>query len=239
MVTAAQATTLRRIQAGAANLARAELAQFVGSLDFGKPEKTRDALLAFVPLLTRQYGTGAASIAAQWYDEVRTGEKTREQFRAQVAGAVRVERVERAVRFSAGHLFTPRPEMLLPSLSAPIGRYAVEPARLTVARSTRMDPDAYGWGRRTGSGACRFCRVLAAKGRVFRRSTADFAAHNDCGCVAVPSFNPNAPEVDAMAYMASARTGGMSAEVKAKHNAKIREWMDAEIPLEDDDDHHH
>lgn len=238
MVSAGQAATLRRIQAGASNLARGELARFVGSLDLSKPEKARDALLTFAPLVARQYGTGAASVAAEWYDQVRAGERTRAQFRAQVAEAVTVERVERAVRFSVAHLFSPRPELLLPSLSAPIGRYAVEPARLTIARSTRMDPDAYGWGRRAASGACRFCRVLEAKGRVYRRSTADFAAHNDCNCVAVPSFNPGAPEVPAMAYMASVRSGGLNAEEKAKRNAKIREWMDAEIPPEDDDHDH-
>ncbi|WP_028497402.1 VG15 protein [Microbacterium sp. 11MF] len=236
MTTASQAQTLREIQAGVASLIRGELDGFFGSLNLDKPDKVRDALLQFVPLLVRRYGQGAASVAADWYDEVRAGANVRTRFRAQVADPVAADRVERAVRFAAGHLFTATPALALPAILAPAARYTAEPARLTITQSVEADPDAYGWSRRVRAGACRFCRALEQRGRTYRRSTADFAAHNDCGCVAVPNWNSKAPEVPAVAYLASARTGGMSARAKAAHNAKIRGWLDSEFPP---DEHEH
>jgi hypothetical protein len=234
MVTSSEATKLREIQSGVAVLVRGDLDGFFGSLNLDKPEKVRDALLQFVPILTRRYGEGAASVAANWYDDVRGGVNVRNRFRAQVASPVDADRVERAVRFAAQHLFTATPALALPSLAAPIQRYAIEPARLTIARSVNADPDAYGWSRRAGPGSCRFCRTLEARRRIYKRSTADFASHNDCNCVAVPNFNAKAPEVPVIAYMASARTGGMSEERKAAHNTKVREWVENTFPAEDE-----
>lgn len=235
MVTSAEARTLKDIQSGVSVLVRDELDAFFGSLNLEKPEKVRDALLQYLPMLVRRYGQGAASVAADWYEEVRAGANVRTRFRAQVADPVEALRVERAVRFAAKHLFTAAPALALPALRAPLARYAVEPARMTIVQATERDPDAYGWARRTSAGSdCKFCKRLEARGATYRRSTADFAAHNDCNCVAVPNFNSKAPEVPVMAYMASARTGGMSAEAKAKHNAKIRDWLEL-----DEDDHTH
>lgn len=229
MVTTAQARTLREIQTGVAALVRGELDGFFGSLNLEKPEKVRDALLQFLPILVNRYGQGAAAVAADWYEDVRAGQNVRTRFRAQIADPVAADRVERAVRFAAGHLFTATPALALPALRAPLERYVIEPARITIMQATEKDPDAYGWSRRTSpSSTCPFCRALAARGATYRKSTADFAAHNDCGCIAVPNFNSKAPEVPAAAYLASSRTGGMSEAAKKRHNEKIRDWLESE-----------
>src|SRR5690606_5733677 len=67
-----------------------------------------------------------------------------------------------------------------------------------------------GWHRETrGSrsypSGCKFCQMLASRGDVYKKATARFAAHAGCNCVAVPSWDANAPEVPAGAYVASER----------------------------------
>jgi hypothetical protein len=228
MVTTGQANVLRQLQAGVARQVREELDAFFGSLNLEKPEAVRDALLQYVPLLVRSFGEGAAAVAADWYDEVRAGANVAGRFRAQVADPVEQYRIERVVRFSAQHLFTGAAALTLPSLLAPVERYVVEPSRLTIVGSTTRDPRASGWSRRARADGCRFCKTLATKG-VYKYE-ADFAAHNDCGCVAVPSWDPNAPEVDVRAYEASRFTGGMTEREKANHNAKVRDWVDSTFP---------
>ena len=84
---------------------------------------------------------------------------------------------------------------------------------------------AVGWHRETRPGACDFCRMLAGRGGVYKESTVRFAAHDDCGCVAVPSWDANAPEVDVMAYVASERTSRMSPAQRERHNQRVRDWI--------------
>jgi len=75
--------------------------------------------------------------------------------------------------------------------------------------------------------------MLAGRGGVYRRETVHFAAHgNDCRCAAVPSWDPDAPEVDVRAYVASERmtklrdraaAGDASAQRQLEaHRARIR-----------------
>lgn len=221
MVTATQANQLRELQQGAANLVWDELSMFFGSLNLERPEAVRDALLQYVPVLVARYGQGAASVAADWYDDVRNGMNVRGRFRARVADPVEVDRVEKAVRFAARHLFTPTPELTLAAIAAPAMRYVREPARFTIVGAAMQDPSSSGWQRRTKGDACDFCKALAARGAVYRRGTVDFAAHNDCGCVAVPSWDRRAKEVPVTVYDAAAATGGMSEAQKRRHNEKV------------------
>lgn len=220
-VTGAQATQLRQIQLGAANLVREELTVFFGSLNLDKPEQVRDALLQYVPLLVQRYGAGSAAVAADWYDDVRSGMNVRGKFRARVGDPVDVARVDRAVRFAAQHLFTATPALTLAAIAAPVARYVMEPSRMTIIASTQKDPASKGWQRRTKGDACAFCKALAARGAVYVNHSADFGAHNDCGCVAVPSWSPNAREVPVQVYEASRRTAGMTDAEKARHLAKV------------------
>ncbi|MBK0296290.1 hypothetical protein IAE22_29520, partial [Bacillus sp. S34] len=41
------------------------------SLDLTRPESARDELIEFVPQLVREYGDVAATVAAEWYEQVR------------------------------------------------------------------------------------------------------------------------------------------------------------------------
>jgi hypothetical protein len=62
-------------------------------------------------------------------------------------------------------------------------------------------------------------------GGVYSEAGVHFAAHGDCHCTAVPSWDSTAKPVPAAVYKASERTSAMSPAQKAKHNAGIRDWM--------------
>lgn len=231
MPTRADVERLRLAHAGIRALVERDLREFFASLDLGRPEAARDALVAFSSVLVSEYGEIAAGVAADWYDEVRAAEGVRGGFRARMVVPDERAATVGTVTRAAGALFTPAPEAVLVTLVGRLPKYALTGARETVAASTAADPQSAGWHRETrGAGACRFCRLLAGRGAVYKRATADFAAHNDCNCVAVPSWDANAPEVDVRLYEASRRTTGMTPRQREQHNALIRRAMDEYVP---------
>ncbi|MBQ1163438.1 hypothetical protein KBZ21_42380, partial [Streptomyces sp. A73] len=46
----------------------------------------------------------------------------------------------------------------------------------------------YGAPQRYILGACAFCKMLAVRGAVYERDTANFRAHDGCHCGVVPIF---------------------------------------------------
>lgn len=209
--------------------ARAErdLLAFWATLDLTKPERARDALLRFIPTLTTLYGQGAATVAADWYDELRAVERIPGRFAATVAAPFATDYVEQRVRFGAAHLFTDAPSEMLPFLDGVVQEYVLQPGRDTIQQSAKADPRAVGWHRETSPGACKFCRMLAGKGGVYHKeSSATFAAHGDCNCSARPSWDADAPQVPAVAYVASTRMDKLRARA-ASGDVSAQRQLDA------------
>jgi len=232
MVSRRDAEALRREFGLVGELLVRDLTGFFGSLNLRKPEAARDSLLEFVPLLVAQYGEVAATIAADWYDDMRAAERVRGTFRATIFVPDETFATEQTVRRAAGSLFTDAPVEALPTIAGKATKYALSGGRMTVARSTVADPQASGWKRVTSAGACRFCRMLAGRGGVYKESTAHFAAHGgakggDCNCAAVPSWDRRAPEVDVRLYEASKRTSRMTPAQRERHNAQMRSYLEA------------
>lgn len=237
MVSAADAAELRQALIGVRALVDRDLTAFFTSLNLDRPESARDQLLEFVPLLVTQYGEVAASYASDWYDEMRDAEDVPGRFRAAMIVPDETDATQGLVRRAAGALFTDAPLAALPMIQGKAAMYALSGARQTVMTATTSDPRASGWQRVTRAGACGFCRMLAGRGAVYKESTVHFAAHGggkrgECNCAAVPSWDPDAPEVDVMLYEASIRTSDLrrAAEKGDKdaqrrldeHNALIR-----------------
>jgi hypothetical protein len=61
------------------------------------------------------------------------------------------------------------------------------PRRRIIALSER-DDDARGWTRVSDGNPCSFCAMLIGRGPVYSEGTADFEAHDGCGCSAAPVF---------------------------------------------------
>ena len=209
-------------------LALRDLLAFWVTLDLSRPEQSRDALLRFMPVLTTTYGQAAATLAADWYDALRAAKAVPGRFVAAAAAPVALDRVESRVRFAAVHLFTDTPDRMLNLLDGATNKYVLEPSRATIQQSSIADPRARGWHREVRSGGCDFCRMLAGKGGVYMRSTATFAAHDDCRCTARPSWDAGAPEVPVSAYEASKRTLSMTDSQRARHDQAIRDYIESQ-----------
>ena len=225
MATPAEITVQARIQSAVVKSALVEMRGYWASLDLTKPEAARDALLEFMPYLNGKYGTAAGSAAATFYDELRDGAGVAGRYRAAVL-AFDPEPTVTATRRIAGDLFGDSPSTALVGLGAMVNKQVLNVGRNTTATSAYADPRASGWHREIRGDTCKFCRFLATNGEVYRKSSADFAAHHDCDCVALPSFDMNAPEVPAKKYVASKRTFKMSPEQKRRHLDNIAGYLE-------------
>lgn len=166
------------------------LEAFVLSLDLNRPEQVRDALLEFMPTLTERYGSVAASLAAEWYEEMRLESGAGGVFRASLAPSVAVDVVEAKVRTLATHLWTPTPEAILGPLLLSADKYVKQPGRDTTALNARRE--GVRWARvPSGAKTCSWCLILASRDAVYvsqksaaKRSDGE-SYHGKCDCQAV------------------------------------------------------
>lgn len=194
----ADVEVLRSSQSGLVVLARRELEAFWASLDLTRPETARDALLEFLPVLTETYGEAAATVAADWYDEVRAADGVRGGFVAEMAATVPPEQVQARTRYAAGHLFTEQPESMLGFLATEVvSKYVLQPGRDTIVRSAARDGAV--WARvPTGAETCAFCLMLASRGFVYESEGSAGSRsrfHGDCDCAVVPDWSDD-PRLD-------------------------------------------
>lgn len=73
--------------------------------------------------------------------------------------------------------------------------------RRTIVTMTASDRTALGWVRVTDGDPCAFCRMLAARGPVYKTEAgAEFVPHDGCGCSAEPFFKGSAPPEQSAEY---------------------------------------
>lgn len=203
-----------------------DLENFWSFVDLSNPDRARNALASYIPLLVQQHSEAAATIAAEWYDDMRAGEGVPGNFRARSEDSPYQDAVDGTVRRAAGSLYTDRPTEALAAIAAKAPKYALAAGRQTIIRSTDRDPRARGWRRVTRAGACKFCQMLAGRGGVYTKSSVHFASHGDCNCASAPEWDQSAPEVDVDLYEASRRTTMMTPAQREHHNALIQRAID-------------
>lgn len=226
MVSLADAEEYRQAQVGIRVLVNRDLTRFWAGLDQARPDQVVAAVEAYTPLLVQRYGSAAADLAAEWYDEQRAIAGVRDVFRAVTVASPYEGAVPGMVGRAAGRLGVGDVGGALLVLRTNVGKYALAAGRETIARNVDRDPSAAGWQRVARAGACEFCRLLVGRGAVYRQSTVHFASHGSCNCAAIPSWDSSAPEVDTRLYEASKRTTSMTPEQRDRHNALIRQAID-------------
>jgi hypothetical protein len=157
--------------------------------DLSTAVQAREALIDVLPGLVDRYGTATAALAADWYDELRDKKGVRGRFVAAPAD-LGDTRTEQLARVAVGPLFAAEPNWTAALVIAQGGlqRRIANGARLTVMESSIRDPQARGWQRVGDGSSCDFCSMLLGRGAVYSEATADFAAHDHCGCSAEPVF---------------------------------------------------
>lgn len=186
-MTATLIATHRRDLAALVRLAVGDLGVVWRTVD--TPAAARDTMLELLPQLADVYGSAAATLGADWYDEMRDAAEVPGRFRAVPADLPDRGRTDSLARWAVGPLFQATPDYTSARTLVEGGfqRLIADADRGSVARSAVADPGARGW-QRAGDGSCTFCSMLIARGAVYSEASADFASHDHCNCVATPAF---------------------------------------------------
>lgn len=190
MATRAQVERIRTANAEIVRLARAEFDSLVASLDLSRPDLVRDALTEYLPALTAEYGDLAASVAAEWFEELYAASGRKARFTPSLAPVVDSRAIEGTVKWAAGSLYAETPTVA-PALRAAVSRWVLQPGRETVARNASRTSAR--WARvPSGSETCAFCLLTASRGFVY--TTEQTAGrgneyHDDCDCVPTPDWS--------------------------------------------------
>lgn len=168
-------------------LAGNDLAKVFREFDDGVA--AREALRDLLPRLVAIYGSAAATLGADWYDELRESQEVPGAFRAIPAELPNRGRTDSLARWGVEPLFGPTADVTsaLALVTGGLQRTITDMARRTVAVSAVEDRRSDGW-QRVGSGKCDFCSILIGRGAVYNERTVDFSSHDHCGCTAVPAF---------------------------------------------------
>lgn len=231
MVSLAQSEELRLAQAEIRRLVESrmnEIVEYLASRPGLTAEQFRNSLLSQTKLVVTQYGDVAASVAAEWFDDMRALEGVAGSFRATpFASPYDDAAVDGMVRRAVAPMFSESPDVaaVMRTVAQSAGKYVLGASRETIRRNSFIDPKGHGFQRVARGETCDFCLMLVGRGAVYKRETALFASHGDCNCAAVPSWDADAPEVDVRLYRASERTTGMSDAQRARHNALIRDYI--------------
>lgn len=171
----------------------------------GPAADVRSTLMDAAPALVAYYSDGSAALAADYYDDVREQASPRHRFTAEPVVNLRADEIRNGVAWATAPLFLPEPDetLTVSRLANVIQLETARPYRDTITTNRRRDPAAIGWQRVT-AGGCKFCRMLADRGAVYREATARFASHPNCHCGAHPVFEGQpGEEASVIQYVAS------------------------------------
>lgn len=152
--------------------------------DAETPAAAEAALRDILPALIDEYGVMAATIAAEWYDQLRLDGGVGGSFTAVVpdtpdSGSQAL--VGWALATAAG--YPAFKTLILGGTQRRIANFS----RFTVTGSAVADPQASGWVR-TGVGACKSGWCDQFLDGEIRTVPYDFPAHDNCNCHATPAF---------------------------------------------------
>lgn len=145
------------------------------------------ALHDTLPAVVDAYGQAAASVSADWYDDLRAGSAVRGRFSALTAD-IRNTGTHELVGWAANNAVDDASLRAL--IDGGAQRRVLNFSRKSIMDSSLADPAADGW-QRTGVGECEFCEMLIGRGAVYKESTVDFAAHDNCFPAGVITQGPS------------------------------------------------
>lgn len=206
----------------------------------------RSALFAATPLIVSDYSPGAATLALDWYEQIREEVAPQRLYTPTPRLRTTDEDVAAIVARTTEALHEIEQGLLaelevattesLRLLESEVQKEIVAGFRDTITENTKDDPESVGWRRFARPEACKFCLMLAARGAVYTEATARFAAHGaemrggrkggDCMCIAGPEFGGKETWAEAtpMQYLASRR------QRSAADRARLREYLNQHFP---------
>lgn len=223
MPTAQQAAAFREVLAALTGQAVDDLAAVWADWPWDDAAAVTALLLQVAPDVTLTYADIAAALAADQYDEWRDQAGASGRFTASPGDLASLDQLEASVRYAVGPLWsaTPDAEAARSLLAGSVTRHVMNGSSETMVANTLRDPTAVGWERHVRPGACGFCRMLAGRGGVYRSDRVKFKSHDHCRCVVAPSWDPDAEEPTAVAFVASKR------RQTPADRERVRAWLKA------------
>lgn len=209
--------TLRRNVAELAALAERDLHTLAAQVEDPRGPELRAALADVLPTLVDTYGSAAATIAADWYDELRVERAVKGRFSA-IPAELPDPGADGLIGYAMGTATDDASFLTL--VGGGLQKRIANGSRYTITTSSIADPHADGW-QRVGSGECAFCSMLIGRGAVYSEASADFASHDHCNCSAEPAFGGQPRPVKP--YTPSQRR--RSESTRTADSARARAWM--------------
>ncbi|WP_435246341.1 hypothetical protein [Streptomyces sp. NRRL F-5630] len=150
-----------------------------------------------------QYARTSAALGAEFYDAQRAAARATGPFTVPVADPPPAEQSEASLRWATKDVWPRDPEEATPAQLQPLEarleqaekkaeqvaqKLVADTGRGTVRAAVRRDRAAVGYARAAALGACAFCKLLAARGMVYKAETVDFRSHDGCHCGPIPVF---------------------------------------------------
>lgn len=194
----------------------------------------RSGIFGTVPLIVNEYAPAAAVLALDWFEEIRQEAAPGGLYVPTPRLNVTDDDISAMLAANTNTLLdvesdiTTGFEGLLADaasgIEAGVQKQVASGFWDTTTENANDDPRARGWQRFARPDACKFCKMLASRGAVYRASTARFAAHTTCHCVAGPSYDQNAPLASAEQYL------GSKSRRSPAESAALRKYLNKNFP---------
>jgi hypothetical protein len=220
MPSTAQIAELGRTVDDVVRLAQADIAALYRTVAGSTPPAATAALTSEVPVLVQAWGDVSATVASDWYSQVRQGQPG--SFTPTPSGLAVPEQTAAMVRWAVSPLFDAFDwDAAERDLLSGAGRLVRNPSRETIRDSALADPASRRWVRVPRATACPFCLMLASRGAVYTsEETASGRRggfHDHCRCsVSVVFDDADVPEFNrALAREWKQATAGRSDQFAA------------------------
>ncbi len=175
-------------QAALVSLIPAVLREAWPLLDLHNLQATMPQFTAAVQAIVQRYGHAAAVGALSYYQAERRTAAVPGRAPTALAPSPADAVIESAVSWATTDLYGPvTPETTaaaMDRLDESVSQLVLDQGRQTIIGAVQHDKYAKGWARVTEPGACSFCTMLALRAGAgllyYKKSSADFSAHNNC-----------------------------------------------------------
>ena len=189
-------------------------------------EQAQRLLEEALPGIVERYGSAAAALAADWYDDLRDELGVRGRFSAFPA-EVGDRGTDALAGWGVGPLYAADPDWNAARtlVAGGLQRRIADVARETITGSSIEDPAADGW-QRVGQGtSCTFCRMLIGRGSVYTEAGVEFGAHDHCNCGAAPAFGGHPRPVKPYEVSERRKRDENGDLIPSRDAARAREWI--------------
>lgn len=178
-----------------------------------------EALRPEVAAIGSQFAAASASLAVDYYEELRAASGVRDPFRVPIVEPPGLGRMSAYLNATTADLLAASARqvddlfnaeltlLVQQEAEASLAALVADTSREQIIEAGRADRRATKWARVTRAGACSFCRLLASRGAVYRfENAANFRAHTavngrggTCQCTVEPQFGQYEPTAQARA----------------------------------------